>query len=478
MDAEVSTPVVTLKQICKDITQHTREDAQQLIPLKEEHSPKSNLSSSGNLYAVLRYLVKTLSQSQPLDEILNQLASLVNQSLQQVDLCVILLRESPLDVFTLAACEPDLQSHTVLVQALQLSPSLLEKMTQAGLNAELPDLRETELEALNPLKNVQYKTLLSVPLVADSKCLGLLNCYSSQLCGYSEDEQLLLSTIAGQAALMLKNRQRLEEEVQTQRMLVKAFLSDLFSAQPAMEDLLRRRAYSLNFDVAKPHVLIQLECAEPLSGSHSNCEGLLKQVVQRVQHHYPASLADECASSVFCLIPLNAMITLAQIQSWFTVMVEQLREEQEVCLSVGLSNPCTALLEYRKAALEASEALQIGAALAAQGSCLAFQDLGAYRYLYQFACTDTLHDLYQEQIETLIAYDKRKKTNLLDTLEIFLESGSNAARTSTLLEVHRNTLLQRLERIQKLCSLDLEQISQRLPLLLALKVYRLRTHVV
>ena len=68
-------------------------------------------------------------------------------------------------------------------------------------------------------------------------------------------------------------------------------------------------------------------------------------------------------------------------------------------------------------------------------------------------------------------------TNLLDTVEMYLECGGNVAKTSSHLDVHRNTLLQHLERLQKLCKLDLEHCQHRLPLLMALKIYKLRVGV-
>ncbi|HTK06177.1 MAG TPA: helix-turn-helix domain-containing protein [Ktedonobacteraceae bacterium] len=469
----MSTPVLTLAQICKDNTtqQNNPEGSRASSFVPEELFFSSTSHAQTTLHAVLRYLVTTLSQTQPLNEILRTLAALIAEALD-VDLCVILLKEQSNDVFNVAACQSDLQSQNVLVQPLQLSAILAEKLTQALQRGELPQLSEHENAALNPLKNVRYKTLQPVPLIVGATCLGLLNCYSSGPRLYSENEQLMLYTIAGQTALMLKNRQCVEEDVQTQRAQVKAFFADLLSGQPGMEDSLHRRACSLHVDLTRTQLLVQLECTDP----RTDHEGVLRQLSQRIQHRYPASLVDERTTSLCGLICLDEQNTLAQVQTWFTELVEQVRREQQLSLSVGLSNVCNNLLDYRKADREASEALQVGVSLAAQGSCLAFQDLGAYRYLYQFARSDMLYDHYQEQIEAVVAYDQRKKSNLLDTLESYLESGGNAAKTSTLLDVHRNTLLQRLERVQKLCALDLEQVSNRLPLLLALKVYRLRAH--
>ncbi len=90
---------------------------------------------------------------------------------------------------------------------------------------------------------------------------------------------------------------------------------------------------------------------------------------------------------------------------------------------------------------------------------------------------NTIHDQYQYQIDLIVDYDRHKKTNLLDTLETYLEFGGNVTKTSSHLDVHRNTLLQRLERLQKLCKLALEKCQHRLPLLVALKIHKLRTSI-
>jgi len=86
-----------------------------------------------------------------------------------------------------------------------------------------------------------------------------------------------------------------------------------------------------------------------------------------------------------------------------------------------------------------------------------------------------LHDSYLEQIATIARYDKgHKRAELLDTLELYLEHGGNIKDTSEQLGVHRNTLTQRIERLQSLCTVNIEQYYNRLPLLAAIKIHRLR----
>ena len=104
-----------------------------------------------------------------------------------------------------------------------------------------------------------------------------------------------------------------------------------------------------------------------------------------------------------------------------------------------------------------------------------FNDLGVYRYLYKIAHMDDLRDVYQDQVARIDSYDRRKNTDLLDTMETYLECAGNLTKTSERLFVHRNTLIQRLDRLQSLCDIDLQERSNWLTLQVAIKVYKLRT---
>ena len=161
--------------------------------------------------------------------------------------------------------------------------------------------------------------------------------------------------------------------------------------------------------------------------------------------------------------------------------MHQIHNEYDVYLSIGVGNACQHISDYRRGFAEANEALQMGQNLQEprvnEGKrtpiVTHFNDLGVYRYLYKIAHMDDLRDVYQDQIAHIDNYDRRKNTDLLDTLETYLECGTNSAQTAEQLHIHRNTVQQRLERIQSLCPLDLKQWANWLPLLVALKVHRL-----
>lgn len=480
----MSAQVFSLEQVCQEradwYPSHEARTRQKL----SARGVEPMVATRYNLHEVLRRLVMVLTLSLPLNELLQALTTLLIQALD-VDLCVVLLHEH--ETLHICTCTPDLSDKKVILRPVQVSNALWEQMRSALQSGQMPDLDELELEQLNPLQNVQYRTLLPIPLIAGNTCSGLLLCYSSRAWHCSKDDELMLSTIAAQAALAIQQIQSLEEDLQEQRGLIRTFVHDLCEGNEDGEELLRRRAYSLGYDLLKPHVVAMIEFSDseqpgehkevrPIEESLALYEELSSRIGHLLQEQYPGSLVAVRNDQLVCLLSLNGRQDTEQLRTWCNNLAGQMRREQYTSMYIGIGNPCQNVYEYHRGYAEALESLEVGRALHAQGGCSQFNDLGAYRYLYAFAHADTLRDQYQEQISSIVEYDRRKRTNLLDTLETYLECGGNIAKTSTHLDVHRNTLLQRLDRIQKLCSLDLEHTHVRFPLLLALKVHRLRTH--
>ncbi len=126
----------------------------------------------------------------------------------------------------------------------------------------------------------------------------------------------------------------------------------------------------------------------------------------------------------------------------------------------------------------ASEALL--AANVAEGSidpahpALAFEQTGAYRLLLSAMSENPaeLQRFYAETVEPLVAYDEQYETDLVRTLETFLEADGNVAGTAQRLFTHRHTIYYRLERVRELSGLDVSSTDGREKLSLGLKSMR------
>jgi GAF domain-containing protein/sugar diacid utilization regulator len=484
----------------------------------------------------LSILSQTISSGLYLDDMLRSLATLTVQ-IMEVDLCVIMLMdqtrereaETPRQArrLTVRASAPNLNDRAQF-QAIDVDRSALDRLrekNEAAVQREIapgPNDIESEshgLERLNPLKDTQYRALISTPLIAGTEQLGLVNCYTNRQRRFSAEDQTLLTTVANQAAIAIKNSYLVNQLAQ--KNLVKGFFDDLTLGSADSEDSLRQRAHFLGCDLTRPHAAVILEITHvethwedattagkgrkqerPRTGqpaqatpssetsggytqslflqtTYKRMSGILRR---RVQDSYPGSVFYEHENLMTCILPLHKDPSGTRLKTWLQELAHQMHHEHDVDLSIGIGNACQHISDYRRGFAEANEALQMGQNLRdGKGNenkrlpiVTHFNDLGVYRYLYKIAHMDDLRDVYQDQVARIDSYDRRKNTDLLDTLEIYLECAGNLTKTSERLFVHRNTLIQRLERLQSLCDIDLQERSNWLTLQVAIKVYKLR----
>jgi DNA-binding PucR family transcriptional regulator len=142
--------------------------------------------------------------------------------------------------------------------------------------------------------------------------------------------------------------------------------------------------------------------------------------------------------------------------------------------ALGRSRIAEDASELPRAAGEALLAANVAEGSAPEGILLAFEQTGAYRLLLS-AMTDNPDELqrfYAETVEPLVAYDEQYETELLGTLETFLEADGNVAGTAQRLFTHRHTIYYRLERVRELTGLDVSSSDGREKLSLGLKAMR------
>jgi sugar diacid utilization regulator len=105
---------------------------------------------------------------------------------------------------------------------------------------------------------------------------------------------------------------------------------------------------------------------------------------------------------------------------------------------------------------------------------LSFEETGAYRLLLPAMSEDPgeLRGFFDETVAPLVTYDDQYETDLVRTLEAFLDADGNVARTAERLFTHRHTVRYRLERVKELTSLDVSSTDGRERLSLGLKAMR------
>jgi sugar diacid utilization regulator len=447
-------------------------------------SPNGVITTGGSTKMVCDLLQDVvIALSKPLDELLFSLASLTRQ-VTLVDLCVVMLLEATDGQMITMASSPDLRERGVKIVPLEVDQPLRMKLCEVKAPGQFLLLNIHEQAQLNPLKNVQYETLLVVPLIVRDTCIGLINCYSSKCPEFPIEVQLLISAIAVQASLAIQHHLLLDAPAQVHS--IHAFFDALLSGKSDVDESLRGRATALGCDLTRPHVAVKLAALQVLENQEAavtNSEEYqvnafrrsLKLAKYRILENYPGSLLDARENILYGIVPFERDDKPDGLRSWLYDLVRQVELEQHIHMFTGISSVCNDIGDLRRGLAEAEEALQVGQCLDQEMRSAYFNELGLYRYLYAFACSNNLRDSYLDQVGTIARYDRgRKRSELLDTLELYLEHGCNIKDTAELLAVHRNTIAQRLERIESLCSSNIQQPGNRLALLAAINIHRLR----
>ncbi len=129
---------------------------------------------------------------------------------------------------------------------------------------------------------------------------------------------------------------------------------------------------------------------------------------------------------------------------------------RETLCKAGISNVFHNFRLLRRYYLEADNALVLGGRL---DNTLWYYPFSSYVMPYILEqCTRDLApgQLYHPAISQLQTYDAANGTHLLETLIIFLEKKQSITHTAAQLQIHRTSLLARIDRIEKLTKADLD----------------------
>jgi sugar diacid utilization regulator len=242
------------------------------------------------------------------------------------------------------------------------------------------------------------------------------------------------------------------------------------------EDLLAR-AKDLSLAIEDGASMIVAR-AHPQSPTDEGWRGRVRAVAERgaraVTNRSIAALSERdgfAGAEVLVLVPGGEEATAARA-------AEAVLQEMEAALAgytfaLGRSRIAEDPADLPRAASEALLAANVAQG-SRDGTALAFEQTGAYRLLLSAMSENPseLQRFYAETVEPLVAYDEQYETDLVRTLETFLEADGNVAGTAQRLFTHRHTIYYRLERVRELSGLDVSSSDGREKLSLGLKSMR------
>ncbi|MCY7302683.1 MAG: GAF domain-containing protein [Thermoleophilia bacterium] len=330
-----------------------------------------------------------------------------------------------------------------------LAPGSEEFELQASAPASRDSTTRTTLglAELGPeLARGGRRSRVAVPLIAGDELLGLLVAEQSTAVE-------LARAVASQIAVGVKKIQLIESL--TEKNLIK----DFFEALAAGRDGggIASRAIRLGCDLDRRHVVLAAEPAD---------EALARTLLGL----FPGSLFDRREESLHGLLRLPA----GGGERATIEIVRRVHADSPGPLSIGLSSACEGLTSFAGGFEEARQALFGTTVLNRVASVVAFEELGAYKYLLRIAADGGVRDATVDAVRRIAEYDCDRGASLLPTLEEFLKRRGSISATSEALFIHANTLRQRLRRIGDLSGIDLRR-DDWLMIEIAVKLVQLRS---
>ncbi len=137
-------------------------------------------------------------------------------------------------------------------------------------------------------------------------------------------------------------------------------------------------------------------------------------------------------------------------------IIDTLNTEVMVKAQIGIGTVVENIRDLGRSFKEAQTALQIGSIFETDKAIVNYNNLGIGRLIYQLPTT--LCKLFLKEVFDEGAYESLD-TETLFTIQKFFENNLNVSETSRQLYVHRNTLVYRLDKIQKITGLDLRNFD-------------------
>ena len=137
--------------------------------------------------------------------------------------------------------------------------------------------------------------------------------------------------------------------------------------------------------------------------------------------------------------------------------------------SVGIGNLANGVGELARSHIEARQALRLTRRAGGRSKVASYRSLGAFRLLLEVQSPEALRRFVTELLGPLLQYAQSRDTPLLETLEALSAARWVRRAASRQLRIHINSMTYRVERIEALTGLQLDDPETRVAISIALR---------
>lgn len=221
----------------------------------------------------------------------------------------------------------------------------------------------------------------------------------------------------------------------------------------------RAKKLHINVQVPRGIILIELDSEGEASASE-----LLASIFTAHNGDY---LTEVDENSVIIIKSVDTADSYDQLDEAANVAVDMLNTEAMIKVRAAYGSIVTDLKNISHSYKEAKMAMDVGRIFYAEKQVNSYNRLGIGRLIYQLPsnlCYTFIHEVFGEEIPD----DLDNET--LSTINCFFDNNLNVSETSRKLFIHRNTLVYRIEKLQKQTGLDIRNFDDALRFKISLMV--------
>ena len=223
------------------------------------------------------------------------------------------------------------------------------------------------------------------------------------------------------------------------------------------------RAKKLHIEAAVPRVIIIVETKVEKDGTASE---LLSGLFSNQSGDYITAV-DE--SNVILIKSLEEGEGYEVVEQTAQTIVDMMSTEAMLNVRVAYGTIVGELKDVSKSYKEAKMALDVGKIFYVEKKVNAYNTLGIGRLIYQLPinlCKIFIEEIFGDNVP--MEFDEET----LNTINKFFENNLNVSETSRQLYIHRNTLVYRLDKLQKSTGLDIRTFDDAITFHIALMVVK------
>ena len=328
--------------------------------------------------------------------------------------------------------------------------------------------REIRITAGRPPRPVDV-----VPVRAGAEMLGLLAVGLDDETGSSEGRVRALEHGSTILALELaKERAAAEVERRLRGDLVEEVLSG--GLEPEEAERIARQAERLGHRLPPKAWVVVLEADDDKTeaslaarGQQDRLDGALTGLLRS---RLPGALTLVRSASAVLLVPDELMSDLAAVEKLAAqVLAAAAPVMKPGSASVGIGNLAHGVSELARSHVEARQALRLTRRAGGRGRVASYRSLGAFRLLLEVQSPEALRRFVDELLGPLLRYAQSRDTPLLETLEALAAARWVRRAAARQLGIHINSMTYRVERIEALTGVQLDDPEMRVAISIALR---------